>query len=59
MMKILLSFVLTALLAGCVNLHVYFPEAPDKPAEAAEPADPADPAAPAVPAAPPPAGAAP
>lgn len=40
--KNLLLPILAALLAGCVNLHVYFPEASDKPAAAEAPAQPAD-----------------
>ncbi|MBV6476167.1 MAG: hypothetical protein MOGDAGHF_01749 [Rhodocyclaceae bacterium] len=32
----LLLLTIAALISGCVNLHVHFPEAADKPAEAAQ-----------------------
>jgi len=35
-MKKILFLVSILILAGCVNLHVHFPEAPAKPAEPAQ-----------------------
>ena len=35
-MKKILFLASVLILAGCVNLHVHFPEAADKPAEAAQ-----------------------